>query len=772
MNKLLYLLIVFPLLGYGQSTKRLTGYVQDAQTGERLIGATLFHPESGKGTTSNAYGFFSLSLPRGKQLVEARFVGYQRTTLELNLQQDTLIVVRLTPGLDLEEVTVKGRHNTSSHPELSNLSFNRINMETIDRIPVILGERDLLKSLQYLPGVKGGRENTTTYNVRGGSDDQNLILLDGVPVYNVSHVFGFFSTFNNDAIKSASFYKGGIPARFGGRLSSVLDISMKEGNMRKASGTFSISPISGRFTYEAPIKRDTASYLISFRRSFIDLPMVLMQKIYDSAQTYGFKFYDFNGKTNWMVNEKNRLYLSIYAGRDKQFHRSEYAGVSTRNHYQWGNLTGVLRWNKLFSPKLFANFSAYFSQYQYEQEAKSNSDETFTEFYTSSKLWDHSAKFDFEYYPATNYTLRFGGKYSHLVFKPNILQVKGNEYNQKFNDQYTNQSDLAELYFENDVQWGDFNINGGGRLSNYFADGEYYLHIQPRLAAGVKLGQGYSLTASYMLMTQHLHLLTNSSLGLPTDLWVASTGKVKPETGYQFALGMEKDFNQTYRAGVEAYYKQMDHVIRFEEGETFVNANENNWEESVLVGQGRAYGSELFVEKRKGRLTGMLSYTLAWSERQFDEVNNRNWFPFKYDRRHDISLMAEYELQTNSSYKKSLSFGFTLQSGNHLSVSDAEMPGIMPPGMQESVWSDLPEWFSTRKTFYEPNNFRMPSFHHLDIGYSSKRKRSNGKIYTWTFSIYNVYNRMNPWYYYKKDNEVRSVSVFPIIPSVSFTYKW
>ena len=772
MNKLLYLLIVFPLLGYGQSNKRLTGYVQDAQTGERLIGATLFHPESGRGTASNAYGFFSLALPAGNQLVEARFVGYQRLSIQINLQQDTLLVVRLNPGVDLEEVTVRGHDKSKVHPELSNLSFNRINMETIDRIPVILGERDLLKSLQYLPGVKGGRENTTTYNVRGGSDDQNLILLDGVPVYNVSHVFGFFSTFNNDAIKSASFYKGGIPARFGGRLSSVLDVSMKEGNMKEESGVFSISPISGRFTYEAPIKKDTASYLISFRRSFLDLPMILQQKLVGSNQTYGFKFYDFNGKTNWIVNEKNRLYLSSYSGRDRQFHRSKDSGIDTRGHYQWGNLTSVLRWNKLFSSSLFANFSVYFSRYQYEQEVKNDSGETYTEFYTSSKLWDYSAKFDFEYYPATNYTLRFGGKFSHLVFKPNILQIKGNEYNQKFNDQYTNQSDLAELYFENDFQLGAFNVNGGGRLSNYFADGEHYLHFQPRFAAGAKLGRGYLLTASYMLMTQDLHLLTNSSMGLPTDLWVASTGNVKPETGYQLAFGMEKDFNQTYRAGVEGYYKQMDHVIRFEEGETFVNANENNWEESILVGQGRAYGGEFFVEKRKGRLTGMLSYTLAWSERQFDEVNKGNWFPFKYDRRHDISLMAEYQLKSTPRNEKSLSFGFTFQTGNNLSMADSEMPGLVLPGMKNYASADLPEWFSTRKTFYEPNNFKMPSFHHLDIGYSTKLKRSTGKTYTWSFSLYNVYNRLNPWYYYKKDGTVRSVSIFPVVPSVSFTYKW
>ncbi len=772
MNKLFFLLLFVPALGFGQLPTQLTGYVEDAQTGERLIGATVFHPESGLGAATNSYGFFSFSLFSGQQNIEARFVGYERREIELQLKADTLFIIRLKPGLDLNEVMVKGHDKSKIHSELSNLNFNRINISSVDRLPVFLGERDILKSLQFLPGVKGGRENTTSFNVRGGSNDQNLILLDGVPVYNVSHVFGFFSTFNNDAIKSASFYKGGIPARFGGRLSSVLDISMKEGNLKKESGVFSISPVSGRLALEAPIKKDTASYLISFRRSFIDLPMILQQKLTGSDQTYGFKFYDFNGKANWIVDERNRFYLSIYAGRDKQFHRSKDEGILTRNHYQWGNFTGVLRWNKLFSSKLFANFSAYFSRYKYEQNARNKSEETFTTFHTSSKLIDYSTKIDFDYFPFANYTVRFGGKFSHLVFKPNILQIKGNEYEQTFNDQYTNQSDLAEIYVENEFTFGRVNVNGGSRFSNYFADGKHYMDFQPRLAVGIVAGKGFSFTSSYMLMSQYLHLLTNSSLGLPTDLWVASTGKVKPGTGCQMTLGIEKKLNDSYKLGVEGYYKSMNNVIRFEEGETFVNSNENNWEESILVGEGRAYGNEFFVEKKKGKLTGMLSYTVSWSERQFDEVNDGAWFPFKYDRRHDISLTGEYKLGSSTYKDRSLSFGFTFQTGNHLSVADSEMPGFVLPGMENFVSPALPEWFTTRKTFYEPNNFKMPNFHHLDIGYSSKLKRSSGKSYTWTFSVYNLYNRMNPWYYYKKNDQVRSVSVFPIIPSVSFTYRW
>ncbi len=773
MRKILFLLLFFPLWCFGQDDFQLTGYVEDISTGERLIGATLVETSSGVGAVSNAYGFFSMSLPRGKQKLEVRFVGYQNNRLFVNLQQDSLIFISLDPGVSLDEVVVKAAAPKETHRELSSLTYQRLNMAQIDRIPVVLGERDILKSLQYLPGVKGGRENTTTYNVRGGSADQNLILLDGVPVYNVSHVFGFFSTFNNDAIKGASFYKGGIPARYGGRLSSVLDVTMKEGNLKRNSGVFSISPISARFTLEEPIKQDTASWLFSVRRSFLDLPLWLYQNLSGLDQTYGFKFYDLNMKANWIINERNRLYVSMYTGRDRQFHRSkDEEGITDKNHYQWGNLTGVARWNKILSPRLFSNFSAYFSRYKFAIKGKSDDGSTKSLFESSSKLWDYSLKADLEYYAGKSYLSRLGGKVSHLVFKPNIIQIVNQEYDITMNDEYSKQANSIEGYQENEFQFGRLNMNAGIRFSAYFADGKKYLDWQPRLGIGLDLGNGYQLSTSYMRMTQYIHQLSNSSLGMPTDLWVASTGNVRPEVGEQVALGIERRFNSTYKAGIEAYYKTMDHVIRFQEGETFVNTNDNNWEERLLSGKGRSYGSEFFIQKEKGRLTGMVSYTLAWSERQFEEVNKGNWFPFKYDRRHDLSLLMEYDLGEKYQKQRFLSLGFTFQSGNNLSIPDTEVPGLVLPGMEEYASESLPNWFKSRRTYDNPNNFKMPAFHHLDIGYTTKLKRTERKNYTWTFSLYNVYSRMNPWYYYKRNDKVRSISVFPIIPSVSFTYKW
>lgn len=770
MNRLLLLLLLSPLWVTGQKSYRLTGYIQDARSGERLTGATVYHAASQKGTSTNTYGYFSLLLPEGTNKLQVQYVGYKALTLYINLQYDSLVYIHLEPGLEIDEVQVKGTA-AKARSALSSLNYSRLNLIQMQKLPAFLGETDLLKAIQYLPGVKGGRENTATYNVRGGSSDQNLILLDGAPVYNIYHAFGFFSTFNSYAIKDAAFYKGGIPARFGGRLASVLDVTAREGNMKKAGGVFSLSLVSGQLTYEAPIKKDTASFLIAVRRSLIDVPMVLIQKASGADQTFGYGFYDLNAKSNWIVNEKNRLYFSLYAGRDRQFYRSEDYDTETRSHYQWGNLTGVLRWNKLMGSKLFANFSLYASRYRYEQYNRSESDDEFTLFETSSKLADYSLKTDFEYYPVSNYTLRFGTQLSYLKFAPGIFQVRSKDFSTDYNRQNRNEAGLAAAYAENQLHWGRFDLNGGIRFSAYAHQSQIHFYAQPRIAASADLGNDYSLSASYMYVSQYLHLLTNSSMGLPTDLWVGSTRRVQPETGQQASLGLEKKVNETYRAGVEAYYKNMDHVIRFKEGETFIDTKGDSWENAILAGKGRAYGTELFVEKQSGRLTGMFSYTLSKSERLFDGLNDGQWFPFKYDRRHDLSLNGEYRLPAPASKERSFSFGFTLQSGNYLSIPDYEQPGLVLPGMDHYLSSGIP-WFSTRKSFDHPNNFKMPVFHHLDLAYSSTKKLGGNKSRTWSVSVYNAYNRLNPWYYYKKDGNVKKVSIFPVVPSITYIYRW
>ena len=770
MNKLFVLFLLISLPGMAQKQYRLSGYIQDARSSERLPGATVYNAADRRGVSTNAYGYFSLLLPAGATQLQVQFVGYMTLLLPVDLNADSLITINLQAGLEIDEVQVTGTAG-SNHPELSALSFNRLNLSQIKTLPAFLGETDVLKAIQYLPGVKGGRENSASYNVRGSSGDHNLLLLGGAPVYNVYHAYGFFSTLSSYAIKDATFYKGGIPARYGGRLASVLDVTTREGNMKKENSTFAISPISGQLAYEAPIKKDTASFLVAFRRSFIDLPMTLIQKASDAEQTSGYKFYDLNMKANWIIDDKNRLYFSLYAGRDRQFYRSSDEGINTDGHYQWGNLTSIFRWNEVISPKLFANFSLYVSRFRYEQSSKNDSKEEYSRFKTSSQLWDYSLKSDFEYYPHPNYSLRFGTHFSYLEFAPGISQVKSNEFSADFNDQNRNQAGMGAVYAENQLQLGSLNLNAGARLSTYIGQGNFNFYVQPRLAASTALGNGYSLSASFMWLAQYLHLLSNSSMGMPTDLWVGSTNRIKPETGQQLSLGLEKTLNSSCRAGVELYYKTMNHVIRFREGESFVDIKGNSWEEAVLSGKGRAYGAEFFVEKQSGRFTGMFSYTLSKSERLFSNLNRGNWFPFKYDRRHDLSLNGAYHLTAPSNKERTISLGFTLQSGNYLSMPDFEQAGSVLPGMNHELLVDE-SWFETRKSFDHPNNFKMPLFHHLDLGYSSTKKLSDTKRRTWSISVYNAYNRLNPWYYYKKNGQVRKVSVFPLVPSVSYTYSW
>ena len=768
-NFILFSLLFIPLLINAQNKYTISGYITDGNSGERLTGATVFNETTGNGTVSNNYGFFSLSEAKDNCQLEFRFVGFKKKALVLYLEKDTFLNISLQKGVEIEEVQVKGYEFKRSNPELSALNQPRINMQMIESTPVILGEHDVLKTLQFMPGIKQGAENTASFNVRGGSADQNLILLDGVPVYNVNHLLGFFSVFNTDAIKDVTLIKGGIPARYGGRLSSVLDISMKEGNLNSSSGTFSISPVSGRFTYEAPIKQDTGAFIISARRTFLDIPMIALEKLNGEGGLSGYYFYDLNAKANWIFNPRNRVYLSLYTGKDNLFSNTRSGKDSkSRYRYNWGNITTVLRWNRVFSSKLFSNFSVYYSRFQHNQLGKATDVSTQTLFKTTSELQDASLKSDFDFYVSPQYTVRFGSKLSRLVFNPNIIQVKSTESDISFNDQNKTQAAQTYFYVENAFDLGKLKLNAGGRLSGYLTKRKNYFHFQPRFSANVQMFDQMYLSASYTQMVQNIHLLTNSSFGMPTDLWVASTDKIGPQLARQVTLGFSNQWQKYISFNIEGYYKWMQDVVRFDEGVAFLNPNRTSWDENVLVGKGRAYGLEFMTRKNSGRLTGMLSYTLSWSERKYDGLNHENWFPFKYDRRHDVSVLAEFTF--NKSYKttRSVSLGFTLQSGNNLSIPDVEYEGLLTPGSELADYNY--KWETIRYTYDNPNNFKMPTFHHLDIGYNIIKQKTESKSVTWSFSVYNVYNRMNPWYYHKSGGKIKQVSLFPVIPSVGFKY--
>ena len=770
------LLAVFLTIGISLSAQEkytITGYLTDHENGERLIGATVFCKKNGKGTVTNEYGFYSLTLPKGNYLLQTSYIGYQPAISQVQLFSDTILNIGMISRLEIEEVKVVGKERISGVNDLSGLSYSSIDLEQLRKAPIVLGEQDLLKGLQFLPGVKQGRENTASFNVRGGSNDQNLILLDGVPVYNVNHLFGFFSVFNADAINHVGFYKAGIPARYGGRLSSVLDVSMKDGNLKKQGGIFSISPISGKLTYETPIVKDKASLIVSGRRTWLDVPLRLLLKLEDSAQEYGYFFYDVNAKLNWKINDRNRIFLSTYSGKDEQFYRSTDEEMNTHFNYEWGNLTTVLRWNTVLSSKVFANISAYYSQYKLEEETVTTTKQSRNVFLARSKMKDLTFKADVDYYLSPEYKIRIGGSFSNQYFYPGFANIKSVEGDVILNDEDENTMRVAVAYVENQFNLGALGVNAGIRFSGNRTGETTYLSCEPRLAINYRVSTNLDLFASYGRFSQNLHLLSNSSLGLPTDLWVASTDNTGPQKGDQYALGLKKTINNRYRFSSEVYYKTLNDLIRFDEGAIFLSSKRMNWEENISIGKGKAYGIELQLEKQTGEFTGMVAYTLAWSKRQFDAINNGRWFDYKYDRRHDLSILGEYPLKSKRSTRsRSLNFGFTFQSGNKLSLPEVEHEGVVPFEMDKHNLDEFRERFNTVISYAQPNQFKMPAFHHLDISYNLNVKKGVTRGYEWNFSVYNIYNRMNPWFYRKQSGKVKQVSAFPLVPSVGFTYRW
>jgi outer membrane receptor for ferrienterochelin and colicin len=772
MRFLLFFLVIIPTLAFAQQNITVSGTIADINSGERLIGATIFSANTKIGIAANSYGFFSIKLPRGINILQISYVGYQTSFVKINLQKDTILNLALKTSLSLGEITVQGTNSRKAHPYLSGLNMMKLDMAKLRDIPVILGERDLLKAIQYLPGIKGGAENTAGYNVRGGSSDQNMILLDGVPVYNVYHLMGFFSVFNGEAIKNAEIYKGGIPARYGGHLSSVLDVTMKEGNLKKQEGTFSLSPVAGSFALEGPIKKDTASYIISIRRTFIDGPLMLIQKLQDQPYIGGYFFYDINAKANWVLSPKNRIFLSVYSGLDRDFYKGSDRDLKQSFHYQWGNTTTVLRWNSTFNKNLFSNTSLYFSSFNHTQRTKSKEENLVNLFKTSSQLTEWSLKSDYDYYVAPRNVIHFGGKLSRLSFSPDILQQRNDESETNIYKATNNHALVGEAYVEDAIQLKRLNANFGLRAATYSIDSKTYFSLEPRIAFNWSFNADLTVSASYMRNSQNLHLLTNSSLGLPTDLWVASTKNIAPQKADQYSLGMEKHMDTNYTLGLEGYFKTIKNVTRFNEGSAFLSGRDRNWENNVSVGEGKAYGSELMFQKENGRLNWMLSYTLSWSNQRFDNISMGRWFPFKYDRRHDFSALIDYKLKSKYVGERKISLAFVFQTGNHVTINDTETEGVMLPGFEYFASPKDVDELKVRQTYENPNNFKMPSFHHLDLNYSVKQFRSSGKGHEWSFSVYNVYNHLNPWMTYKDNGVVKQLSIFPFIPSVSYRYKW
>lgn len=767
---LLLLFICCCQFAFSQNKFTISGIVTDSGTGETLIGASVKLTGSTTiGAGTNAYGFYSLSATEGIYELSISFIGYktvkQSITISRNIRQNFV----LSEDNQLNEVVISAekKNDNVSSPQMG---LQRINIREINNVPVLLGERDVLKTLQLLPGIKSAGEGNSGFYVRGGSTDQNLILLDEAPVYNASHLLGFFSTFNSDAIKDVSVYKGGMPAQYGGRLASVLDIKMNDGNRKDYTAEGGIGLISSRLKVEGPIIKDKGSFMISARRTYLDAFLALSPDSSINGNTL--YFYDVNAKANYQLNEKNTLYLSGYFGRDK-------LGISEAFGFNWGNATFTLRWNHLYSDRLFSNTSLIYSNYNYViQNFMEDND-----FQVNSSIKDFNLKQDFEYSLSSSHSLKFGVNAIHHTIAPGKLTAsesssvnattyenrKGLELAAYLSDEWAVNEKMNLVY---GLRLSGFSLLGPGNFKTYDADGnttsttsykagevvENYFNLEPRISASYQLTSSSSLKTAYTRNIQNIHLMSNSTSTSPTDLYIMNSNNVKPEIADQIAAGYFRNFNDNnYEFSAELYYKWMQNQIEYRSG-TDLRGN-GNVEADLLFGDGRAYGIELFLKKRFGKFNGWIGYTWSRTQRQFDAINDGKWFYAKQDRTHDLSLVGIYKAGSRWTF----SSVFVYNTGNAVTY---------PSGKYQ---------INGRTAFYytEKNGYRTPAYHRLDLSATLEGKPGRKLQSSWSFGIYNVYNRHNAFSIDFKDNpddvsttQVVRTTLFGIIPSVTWNFKF
>jgi hypothetical protein len=770
-----------------QSSKKFTisGYVKEDKTGELLPGVSITVKNKPIGTATNSYGFFSITLDKSIDSVEIVFqsIGYLSIVKKISSESNAELEIMLPLEKEqLTEVVVEANKTTkiSEEPQMSKID---IPVSQIKDIPALMGEKDVLKVIQLLPGVQKGSEGNSGIYVRGGGPDQNLIILDDAPVYNAFHLFGFFSLFNGDALKSVELTKGGFPAKYGGRLSSVIEMNMKDGSKKKFGGKAGIGLISSNILLEGPIVKDKSSFLISARRTYID---VLTRPLLPSDMSAGYYFYDINAKVNYELNKKNKLYLSGYFGKDKFYSRTNFVGDKSEFGLQWGNATGTLRWNHQFNDKIFANTSFIYSNYKFEIfNEEENSNNNYRLSYHSG-IRDVGLKYDLDYYLNPIHSIKAGLITTYHSFTPSALVFKGRsdfDLNTKINKLESLESGF---YIQDQFKASErFNILAGLRISNFITMGKVYTNPEPRFSASYLLKKDLSFKASYAMMNQYIHLLSNTGIGLPTDLWVPSTKSVSPQRSNQLALGLARDFTQhNFSVSLEGYYKKMDQVIGYKEGATFLLIEDpatqtpTSWEKNITSGQAWSYGAELLLKREVGKLTGWIGYTLSWTQLQFDSLNFGKKFYARYDRRHDISFVGIYKPTDNIT----LSVTWVYGTGNAITLPRSEYSANAHSAIPNNYNTFGGFDFNSRSAYdYGPkNSFRMAAYHRLDIGMQFHKKLSWGGIRTWEISIYNLYNRMNPYFYYlsteQRGNDyvgvLKQITIFPFLPSISYNLKF
>ena len=770
----------------------LSGYVEDAASGEKLIGAVLYEPTLQKGATTNRYGFFSLTLPAGPLKVVVFHIGYQSDTLATRLDQDVQLTIALQPTpLEMGTVQVEAER-LDPIQEQSQMSVVQVPIRQIKNAPVLMGEVDVLKTLQLLPGVQSGAEGMSGLYVRGGSPDQNLLLLDGAPVYNASHLFGFFSVFNANAIKNVQLTKAGFPARYGGRLSSVLEVDMKDGNMKTFEGEGSVGLIASQLTWQGPLRKDRTSFIVSARRTYIDL---LIRPFLRSNNKGGYHFYDLNAKLNHIFSPYSRVFLNVYGGDDRFWSDIEDRDIGDNYreedtlaaNFGWGNITSTLRWNYLFSNQLFGNLTAIYSRYQLSTAVDHRSTTTRNRERETdtlrlryrSGIRDWGLKLDFDYIPNPTHYIRFGGSSTLHTYSPGATQIKVNPADGAPEDttlaaQITDALEYS-LYGEDDVHLTDrLKANVGLHSSGFLVNDEFYTSLQPRVSTRFLLPSDWAVKASYALMRQYIHLLSNSTVGLPTDLWLPATERVRPQWSRQFGVGLARQLKDQYEFSLEGYYKTMTNLIEYREGASFLVSfgESEDWQDRVEIGQGWSYGAELFVQKKRGRTTGWIGYTLSWSKRRFDRLNQGHTFPYRYDRRHDLALVLTHQLTRSANFSLTWVYG----TGNAATLPVARYYGYRETSVGgHEIW--LPHILPYETQIYgDRNSYRMSAFHRLDLGFNFGDKHGFG------LGVYNAYNRRNPYFIYFEDDydpnttdiqsRAKQVSLFPLLPWINYRFRF
>ncbi|GAA4018450.1 TonB-dependent receptor [Hymenobacter fastidiosus] len=775
----------------------LSGTVQDARTGEKLPGAAVYTAGGQVGTTTNAAGFYSLTLPaRDSVRLTASYLGYARATVVLAGRRTTTHVFALVASNELGEVRVSGASDVPLERRVE-MSTLQIPVAQLRKLPALLGEPDVLRAFQLMPGVQAGREGSGALYVRGGSPDQNLTLLDDVPIYYVSHVGGFLSVFDANAISDIRLIKGGFPARYGGRLSSVLDVRLKEGNQQKLSGNAGIGVLATHFSLEGPLKNGKTTFLVSARRGNLDLFSRVASSLSSGGNSVvGYSFYDASAKVSHQLTPRDQLFAALYLGGDRLFLTQKpqtIAGPQGELRYRnasnlrYGNALASLRWNRQLTPQLFGNATLAATRFRYANEQTfrledlspagklgENSRASFT-----SGVRDILVKADFDYYPRPAHQVRFGATAVQHAFTPGsnffTSRTPATALDTTFGAQRVGAQEVA-LYGEDEIRLtARLSANVGLRAIRYWVEGQGFGGVQPRLLATYLVGEHTAVKASYASMQQYLHLLSNNGAGLPTDLWVPATRRVAPQRARQVALGVAHTITGLgVEVSLEAFHKSLRDLIEFREGATFYNSSQN-WQDKVVTGgQGRVQGLEVLVQRKTGRLTGWVGYTLARNERQFDQLNQGQWYPYKYDRRHDGSVVLIYTVRPHITLSMTWTYGtgnaLTLAQGNY-NVIDQSYGLLSGDASDRYVYPEA-------EVYGDKNSYRMRAYHRLDLGATfTKAVRHGERI--WRVGAYNAYSRHNPYYIYYSSGEndgyytrgqrrLYQLSLFPILPALSY----